>query len=1014
ILDYVNAGGDLFFFHDAMTPYAKQGAVNLTKSLLSIVGMNRYHVDLTNQKNSYTTVSNKIKLTKAALVNRTVDEDGTDVYVKHDITGNGQLELGTLTESGDIYELVSLKTAYDQTYTNDPNGLLEKGKLAAPGTLYTYINAKADPSDKLVQTTLTADGTVYNKLDIDQYQVSDLNDTVAPGTLESDGTVYHKYTGIDDSVTTVDNTLISKKLSEGDTVYKERSNASGLDKVDNIAAGTEYYEQTKLVYGNVKAGQEYFRAQSDGYYAPDWNQMKQVSAELLTEKTVNNKNVQEYCKDLYYIKSAAQDTEGYYYENIKASDLMYVGDDGSYSYDDLFKGKWKKFEAYTVATASGGESGYVPYTAKQMYYIKDDGKRSDNPKYFSAEAAKAGETGYTLITSAVKKNYINDSMTRSSGWFTTESGVAGDIGYVDVSNGVKETYVSGSGDEATGWFIQSSGPRGTKGYVKIGKAKQENYIDSANKVQSGWFISRDGLEGESGYIVLSGAGKEKYVDDDGKVSEGYFKKSSGEAGNYGYVMISDAEEKEYLDESGNLEKGWFTSATGNKGDNAYIMTEPGEINFASSVLPNAMLRDSSSEEQYITNYAFNTTNGQGMVSSMNANLKDAKEVSKIRTENLNYFSDNLGVYVSGLAMTALYTNGNMAGATNTQPYVYAGATSFKKAVEWSSAANGADYSETMKAAQLNSGVVTKYPYNIGTSLNVAGTHQQAYALDLDNKNTTVWYTLAGSNNKSDAKNRSSKYAASPGDGMESYYIYTTSYGSGAITYCGSGHSSVTGKGKRNNDERKLFINVIVNSATAVPESPIITCFEPTGTFETKDELEKDVEASNQSGKKIYSLDVDTKTDSPEFDFEISIPEGTKLSNVRVFYDLDYLNKNDGNVDYNLAPGFNDSDKDADGNDRTPDVLIKEYDKRTLQSVESSLKSTIRSDIDKLKLQESYFSPYGGFYTFIVVQVTYEGGTAPVYAIIKVKASDPLFDLTENTMDVPVIGDFVAEKKFIYA
>ena len=29
ILDYVSAGGDLFFFHDSMSPYANAGAVDL-------------------------------------------------------------------------------------------------------------------------------------------------------------------------------------------------------------------------------------------------------------------------------------------------------------------------------------------------------------------------------------------------------------------------------------------------------------------------------------------------------------------------------------------------------------------------------------------------------------------------------------------------------------------------------------------------------------------------------------------------------------------------------------------------------------------------------------------------------------------------------------------------------------------------------------------------------------------------------------------------------------------------
>lgn len=873
ILDYVNAGGDMFFFHDAMTPYANQGAVNLTKSLLDVVGMNRYHVDLTHQNNSYTSVNSQIKLTEEALVNKLVDTDGTQVYTKHDITANGQLEQGILSSAGYVYNKLDLKDQNGNTYTSDPNGLLEKSNdNSSDTTVYIQASSKDDPNNALAKIKLASDGTAY----------------------------------------------------------KMRDSASGFDSQTDIAAGTKYYTGAKLVYGSVKAGQAYF---NNGWIGNG----TQLHGPLYVEKDKDGNA--GYVSGLYYVASAQSDTQGYYIEN-PADKYVYVSDKTGAIYDSIDAMSWEgTYKYYVEKTATGGESGYVMYTATKMDYIDSKGNKK-NDAYFSQENGKAGDTAYVMISDASK----------------------------------------------------------------------ESYIDTSYKVRDGWFVTQSG---GSGFVKVTGAEKLKYVDSDGKVDEAYFSKKSGRNGSEGYIMIDDASQMRYLDADGDIKDGWFTVSTGSKGDYGYVMTQPGYIDMASGLLPNAMLRDSSSGQPYMTNYAFNTTSGEGIVSSMNANLRDAKEVSKIKTGDMNYLSDSTSVYVSGLAMTALYTNGNMAGATNTQPYVYAGATSFKKAVEWSSAANGADYSETMKAAQLNSGVVTKYPYNIGTSLNVAGTHQQAYALDLDNKNTTVWYTLAGSNNKSDAKNRSSKYAASPGDGMESYYIYTTSYGSGAITYCGSGHSSVTGKGKRNNDERKLFINVIVNSATAVPESPIITCFEPTGTFETKDELEKDVEASNQSGKKIYSLDVDTKTDSPEFDFEISIPEGTKLSKVRVFYDLDYLDKN-GNVDYNLAPGFNDSDKDADGNDRTPDVLIKEYNKRTLQSVESSLKSTIRSDIDKLKLQESYFSPYGGFYTFIVVQVTYEDGTAPVYAIIKVKASDPLFNLTENTTDVPVIGDFVAEKKFIYA
>jgi hypothetical protein len=407
---------------------------------------------------------------------------------------------------------------------------------------------------------------------------------------------------------------------------------------------------------------------------------------------------------------------------------------------------------------------------------------------------------------------------------------------------------------------------------------------------------------------------------------------------------------------------------------------------------------------YLTNYANNTSAGSGIINSINANLMMDNPSATWRLKNAY-----TKVYISALAMTALYYNGNMAGATTTLPYVYA-QENYKAATAWSAAANQdqSKCAETVKAEQLNSGLVTLYPYSISSSLNISGTHQQAYALDLESDNITVWYTLAGSNNSSDAKQRSSKYAATPGDAMEAYFIYTTSYGSGAITYCGAGHSSVTGRGTKNNDERKLFINVIINSAEAVPEMPVIKLYEPTGTFDADDELDKDEEAVAESGKTVYEIDVDSKTDAPEFDMKVTIPEKTQVTKVNVYYDLNY-----DDSDYSNRPVY----------EEDTDVMIKSYTSKgneKLSDISGTITDlirkgdTIKDGEDMLQLKDEYFAPYGGNYTYIAVEVYYQGKTAPVFVMIKVKASDPLFDLTENTIDVPQTQDFVAEKKNIYA
>ncbi len=440
---------------------------------------------------------------------------------------------------------------------------------------------------------------------------------------------------------------------------------------------------------------------------------------------------------------------------------------------------------------------------------------------------------------------------------------------------------------------------------------------------------------------------------------------------------------------------WVAKRAASAGTSGYIWKEAdpgGNPIYNGTSYTDVEFKSSDESLYYMTPYAFNTKAGSGIINSFNANVSATNP-------SYNKMGNDVTLYVSGLAMTALYYNGNQGGKSTALPYVYA-QESFTQATAWSGAANAdqSACSETVKASRLNEGLITLYPYSIGESLNIAGTHQQTYALDLESDKITVWYTLAGSNNSSDAKTRSSKYAASPYDGMEGYFIYTTSYGSGAVTYCGAGHSSVTGKTTRNNDERKLFINVIVNSALAVPPTPSIKVYEPTGTFTSDDELEKDEEAVAE-GQTVYETTVDNKTDIPEFDMKVSIPEGTKLTKVNIYYDLDYDDSS-----YKNRPSYIDNDEH---------VLIKSYTSKggkDISEIEKELTDMLRSGTDpNLKLQDSYFQPYGGNYTYIVIEVYYEGKTTPAYAMIKIKASDPLFELTQNDEVIPAI-DALAEKK----
>ena len=909
ILDYVSSGGDLFFFHDAMTPFADAGAVNLTKSLLSVVGMNRFHVDLTNQKNSYDVEysGQNVQVKDKCLVNTVLDKDQT-VYVQHKIKDG--VEQGTLSADGNIYVKRIAASG------------LSSGTLKSSGTIYTKHTIKSG----LEQGTLINDGDIYVKHFV--------QNGLEQGTLKSDGDIYVKHDA-----------------------------ESGLEYSKNISAGSTYYEYAGdkplegLVWGTVKAG--------DVVYNKKWTNgtdfsigATKIAASEIYIKSDENGNAHPAYEDMYY-KVATVDTQGYYLERATGpykTVTEYVDGNGSshkaYNND--------KFYFYEKTAATGTETGYKFYEGAKSYYYADD-KDHKGTGWFTKETGKAGDTGYVMITGAKEYTYASDGYgNTSTGYFTKESGKRGDTGYILVENAESLTY-DGEYGTSTGYFTKTTAPAGTSGYIAYTATQYE------------------------------------YVNEYGNTEKAYFSAESAKAGTSGYIRVQASEYKYLTDVSGNTTTGYFTTTTGKKGDTGYIMTSGNVFAVGGSSIE----FKSSNPLYYMTPYAFNTAQGKGILNSMNANALDAYNNSIIGANNFN--SKNLKVYISGLAMTPLYYNGSQGGATTNIPYVYA-QEQFQQATSWSAASNTdqSGVSQTIRARRLNDGLVTMYPFAISDTLEIAGTHQQAYALDLESSKTTVWYTLAGSNNVNNAKSRSSLYAASPYDAMDSYYIYTTAYGKGAITYCGSGHSSVTGKTTNNRDERKLFINVIVNSADAVPDKPEITVYKPDGTFDKL--LGTDETASNESGKTIYLVDSKAKTDAPTFDYKVDFDEGTEPTLINIYYDLN----------------LNESTYTPSGAGATGNALIKSYtDDQALNALKStdgkSLKDLIRNDDETdLAPNDSYFTPYGGNYTYIVIEVYYSGSTKPVNAIIKVKVSDPLFNLTQNNTDSVVAVDGIEAKRYTFA
>ncbi len=301
-------------------------------------------------------------------------------------------------------------------------------------------------------------------------------------------------------------------------------------------------------------------------------------------------------------------------------------------------------------------------------------------------------------------------------------------------------------------------------------------------------------------------------------------------------------------------------------------------------------------------------------------------------------------------------------------------------------------SGTSKAAQVNHGIVTTYPFYISKQLEISNTHAQTLALDMEDDELIVWYTLGGSGNtspkdKGKTKTYSSIYAASPYDGMDSYYIYTK----GNITYCGAGHSHITGANLDNNDERRLFINVIVNSVRNAKSKPKVTLYDPGSPKPAPTDQGKIT--LTDSG--VYEIPVERKDEYPQFDFTIKVDNTAYIEEVKVYYDLDYGMQDENTGKYNY------SDKYVAGGNHP---LILEY---TSAEIASGERKMVRpSDYGPEITPKEYFENYGGSYTYIVIMVRDSLGQV-TYTRIKIYHVLELFDLTfedANSFNQEIVVD----------
>ncbi|MCM1494985.1 MAG: DUF5057 domain-containing protein [Bacteroides sp.] len=302
-------------------------------------------------------------------------------------------------------------------------------------------------------------------------------------------------------------------------------------------------------------------------------------------------------------------------------------------------------------------------------------------------------------------------------------------------------------------------------------------------------------------------------------------------------------------------------------------------------------------------------------------------------------------------------------------------------------------SGTTRAEAVNRGVVTTYPFYIATDLRVSATHPQSYALDLENKNVTVWYTLAPDNKKADGsaaiagkdsgsydlmKQNSSLMAASPKDGADNYYIYSI----GNVTYCGAGQALITGYKRDNNDERRLFLNVLLHMAKVrdgVEKKPEIVLYDPDGTTKAPGNVVK------RDAENDYYIEVLSDVTYPEFAFGLeNLP--AKVKDVEVFYDLDY------------SAGMENPDVALEDEYHVPIPFPNKDEVIGILNSKDGVYIMSKENHPALVTKKDYFNGknnlYSGKYTYIVVRITLDDGKNTVLTRrIKILLTHNLLDLT---------------------
>ena len=316
-----------------------------------------------------------------------------------------------------------------------------------------------------------------------------------------------------------------------------------------------------------------------------------------------------------------------------------------------------------------------------------------------------------------------------------------------------------------------------------------------------------------------------------------------------------------------------------------------------------------------------------------------------------------------------------------------------------------NYVVTNCAERNNEGIVTFYPFAIDDNLRLTPTVDGDFTIKVDDPNMIVYYSLSGGTTGS----MSTNYVADPKDGGNNYFVYQyqpKGNNAGTVTYLGCGNTVVTGHTRENNDERRFFINLILNVGRKSTRMTTLDLYSvkssqeisSDGTIKSTSLIKGNVEDNGSLGYKMTIIEGNL----PEFSYLVTSDISVDIAEVWAYYDLDFDSK--------------DPDDEYHENDKHILVYNKTYNKSGTYSKKDNpwIASGYLAWIDKdtafkssdatvvvdgveqpqsmLEVKSEYLAPYGNEYTYIVVKVLDTKGNE-YYQRLKIIIKPALHELT---------------------